>query len=99
MNKRKLSRLLVAARIELAPSGPAHFDSRVMRAVDREGKPAAASLFDQLALLFPRLALAAVVVIGLCVGSDYLLTSPDLPNLAEGVAQISDQWLFTGSDL
>ena len=53
------------------------------------------SVFDQLNLLFPRIAFAAVAVIVLCVAVDFGLTAAGMPGLGHGLSQISAQWLLT----
>lgn len=94
MNERKLNQLLNTVRNEPSPAPPADFDSDVMRAIRREPQVEAFSLWDQLNALFPRVATVAVVLIGIFIGSDFLLTFLNVPSLADGVGQISDQWLF-----
>ena len=94
MNEDKLKKLFAAARNESAPLPPADFVADMLRAVRREpeGRGAAAiSIFEQLNVLFPRLALAAAVVIVLCVAADFGFTSAGLPELDDGAAQLSAQ--------
>ncbi|HTY87554.1 MAG TPA: hypothetical protein VMB80_08825 [Candidatus Acidoferrum sp.] len=102
MNERKWNQLLTAARNETAPAPPQDFAADVVRAIRRAG-PAAASetlpLFDQLNLLFPRLAWAAAAIIGLSLAADWGLTAAGLPGLGDGVSQISAQWLLTPNGL
>ena len=102
MNNRKLSQLFVSARNETAPAPPEDFAADVLRAIRREppiAAPAARSVFDQLNLWFPRLALAASAVIVLCVAADYGLTMAGVPGLSDGVSQLSSQWLLTPTGL
>lgn len=102
MNKRKLNRLFELARNEPAPAPPEDFAADVLRAVRREPRGAMAealSIFDQLNLLFPRIALAAVAVIVLCVAVDFGLTAAGIPGLGDGLSQISAQWLLTPDEL
>jgi hypothetical protein len=80
MNENKLKRLFDSARKETAPAVPPDFAAGVLRAVRREPGPRAVapfSIFDQLNYLFPRLALAAVVVILLCALGNLLLPGAD----------------------
>ncbi len=102
MNNRKLRQLFASARRETAPAPPEDFAADVLRAIHRE-PPAAApetiSVFDQLNLWFPRLALAASAVIVLCVAADYGLTAVGMPSLSDGVSQLSSQWLLTPTGL
>jgi len=94
MNDDKLQKLFRSARNEPAPAGPENFDQRVVRAIRRDMPPAPATLFDQLGALFPRLALASLLVIGLCVALDFSLSALGQSDLESGIAQLSDQWLF-----
>jgi hypothetical protein len=74
------------------------FAGDVLHAVRREEQlslPETHSIFDQLNLLFPRFALAAVILIALGVATDFGLTAAGVPELADGVSQLSSQWLFT----
>ncbi len=98
MNEKKLKQLFAEARNETAPAPPPDFASDVRRANRRE--PAAKpkeplSIFDQLNLLFPRIALAAAAVIAVCIAADFGLTAAGLPDLGDGISQISAQWLLT----
>jgi hypothetical protein len=100
MNEQKLKKLFAAARNETAPAPSADFAADVLRAVRREKQIEAAETFsvsDQLNLLFPKLAWAAVAMIALCVATDFGLTAAGVPNLSDGVSQISSEWLFTGN--
>lgn len=97
MNESILEKIFKAARGETAPAPSAGFDARVMSALRRERTPESISVFDQLGLLFPRLAWAAVLVIALCVAADFSLAAVGLPDLTTGAAQLSDQWLFTAN--
>jgi len=98
MNKNKLNRLFELARNEPAPAPPDGFAADVLRAVYREPQATTletTSIFDQLNLLFPRIAFAAAAVIVLCVALDFGLTTAGMPGLDEGASQISAQWLLT----
>ena len=98
MNEKKLKQLFASARNETAPAPPEDFAADVARAIRRErpaGAPQTLSLFDQSNRLFPRLALAAVAVIVLCVAADYGMTAAGVPGLDDGMSQISAQWLLT----
>jgi len=78
------------------PATSAGFEADVMRAIRHEPVQAGqqtVSIFDQLNLLFPKLACAAVLVIGICVAGDYIASAYS-PSLTDGVAQLSDEWLF-----
>jgi hypothetical protein len=98
MNGQQLKKLFAAARDENAPAPSADFAADVLRAVRREkpiSAPEAFSIFDQLNLLFPKLALASAAMIALCVATDFGLTAAGVPNLSNGISQITSQWLFT----
>jgi hypothetical protein len=99
MNDRKLNQLFDAARRETPPSPAPGFDHRVLAALRREAPSAtgALSLLDQLGAWFPRLAWAATLVVALSVASDFSLRALGVPGLAEGVARMSEQWLFAGN--
>ncbi len=102
MNDRKLKQLFALARKETAPAPPADFAMDVLRAIRREpptAAPEVISIFDQLNLWFPRLALAASAVIVLCFALDYGLTAAGVPSLSDGVSQLSAQWLLTPTGL
>ena len=71
MNALKLQKLLVMARNRPAPEPTADFAAQVLRLIQREGGRAPLSLFDQLSLLFPRIAFAALLLIGLSVALDF----------------------------
>jgi hypothetical protein len=98
MNEQKIKKIFTAARNEAAPRPSEDFAGDVVRAVRRENPelpPTTDSIFDQLNLLFPRFALMAVAVIVLGIATDYGMTALGVPDLGDGVAQISSQWLFT----
>ena len=94
MNERKLQKLFTSARVEPPPPISPDLETRVMRELRREPRPERMRLFDQLDALFPRLALAAALVIGACVAAEVCLSSLAPMDLPEGVAQVSEQWLF-----
>jgi hypothetical protein len=98
MNDNKLKQLFESARRELPTVPPPDFSADVLRAVRREPQAKLKeqfSIFDQLNLLFPRIALAAAAVVILCVAADWGLTAAGLPDLGDGLSQISAQWLLT----
>jgi hypothetical protein len=97
MNEKKLKQLFASARNEPAPAPPEDFAADVLRAVRHEppaGVPQTLSLFDQLNLLFPRLVVASAAVIALCVAADLGLTAAGVPDLGDGISQISAQWFL-----
>ena len=102
MNENKLKQLFAAARKESAPAPPADFAADVLRAIRREPPPKREppfSVLDQLNFLFPRLALAAAALIGLCLAADFGLTAAGLPEVGAGAAQLTAQFLFDAEDL
>ena len=100
MNERKYKQLLAAARNQPAPLPPEEFAADVVRAIRRRGPaeaPAALCLRDQLNFLFPRLAWAAIAVIGLSLTTDWSLTAAGLPSLSDDLSQISAHWWLTSN--
>jgi len=95
MNERKRKQLFAAARGAPGPAPSAAFETNVMRAIRNEDPAETPSIFDALNRLFPRLAWAALAVIGLSVAADWGLTAAGLPGLGDGMTQISAQWLLT----
>jgi hypothetical protein len=94
MNRQKLQNLWNSARSGPVPAPTADFASQVMRAIRREAGPRELSVFDHLAGLFPRMALGAAAVIGLCATADICLSSFVQPDLSTGAVEVSEQWLF-----
>ena len=97
MNEKKIKKLFTAARQEPAPVGPPDFAATVLRAVRHE--PTAAvfrpfSVLEQLNFWFPRLALAAAVVIVLCAAANYWL-----PGAEDEVASFSTDQNINVEDL
>ena len=99
MNDRKIEKLFAAARRETAPEPPFTFARDTLTALRMERNRAtepAPTLFDQLGLLFPRLAWAAATVIVLCVAAEAWNASQGatLSNAAESV---KETWLFAAN--
>jgi hypothetical protein len=97
MNERKWKQLFAATRHEAAPAPSADFEAGVLRAIRGERRTEMLSIFDQLNLLFPRLAWAAAAIIALSVVADWGLTAAGVPGVGDGVSQISAQWLLTSN--
>jgi hypothetical protein len=98
--KRKLERLFRSARKEPVPQPSEDFVSNILREVGR-GVPTApmdrfgpVSISDQLAGLFPRLAMASLLAIALCAGADYCLANFVQRDFSASAAEISEEWLF-----
>jgi hypothetical protein len=99
MNETKLNQLFRAARKETPPGPAAGFENLVLAVLRHEPPPGALSWFDQLDALLPRLAVAVAVAVVVCLAVDFGLGALGVPNLTDGVVQISDQWLFTSTGL
>lgn len=100
MNKNKLKQLFASAQKESAPVPSLEFPADVLRGVRREPPPmpvGSLSVWENLNDLFPRLALAAVVVIVLCVAADWGLTAAGVPGVSDGTTQAVSQYLFNAS--
>jgi len=101
MNEQKLKRLFQAARNDAAPVPPADFAAEVLRAVHREPAcaPRSSSLFEQLNILFPRVALAAAAIIVASVAADFALTALGLPDFSDGATQAVSHVIFDTEEL
>ena len=95
MNDPKLKKLFELARKETPPAPPGNFELRVMAAVRREERATPLTWWDQLGALFPRLALAAVLLMAACLAADYYASTRHPASFAEDAAQYSDQALFS----
>ncbi len=97
MNERKWKQLFAVVRKEAAPAPSEDLAANVLRAI-RTGrsaeKPETLSIFDQLNLLFPRLAWTAAAIIAFSVAADWGLTAAGVPDVGDGVSQISAQWFL-----
>ena len=98
--KRKLDQLFQSARNAPPPQPSEDFAASVMREVGR-GVPTAPkvesemiSLFDYFGNLFPRLAMASVLMITLCIGADYCLSNFVQRDFSTSAAELSELWLF-----
>jgi hypothetical protein len=102
MNERKLKQLFASARKESGPAAPADFAEDVLHAVRGGPRPMRAnsfSVWEHLNGLFPRLALAAALVIVLCAAADWGLTAAGLPGVSDGAVQVTSQYFFNAEDL
>lgn len=102
MNEKKLKQLFEAARSESPPAPAEDFAAQVLRAVHREPPPSRAgpaSIWEHLNGLFPRVAVAAAVVIVSCVAADWAFTAAGLPGVSDGAVQVASQFLFNAGDL
>jgi hypothetical protein len=85
MNEHKLDKLFEVARKESPPAMPNDFGSRVAREIQREPVVRATALLDQLNRLFPRIAVAALLIIGVCALVEVVSDAPDLADTAADV--------------
>jgi hypothetical protein len=102
MKKLRLQQLFERARAEAAPVPPPDFAVVVLRAVRAEPPPRPAerlAVFGQLNQWFPRLAVAAVLLMLLCLAADAGLTAAGLPELGDGVSQAASQFVLAAEDL
>lgn len=91
MNEAKQKQLWKAARARPPVDAPSNFTAQVLRAIQRdECRSTTVSLSDQLSLLFPRLATAALLIIVTGLTFEFLVSDDLLTQLA----QASDQWLL-----
>ncbi|MDB6123808.1 MAG: hypothetical protein JWQ71_2801 [Pedosphaera sp.] len=98
MKEQKLQKLFDAARKEAAPIPPEDFDSRVAVALRREQQEVGPnSLWDQIGQLFPRLAFAVALVIGICLVVEFYNSTTYSASLSAEVNQLSEQWLFAAN--
>ena len=95
MNDAKLKKLFHAAQKEIAPEPSSAFSRTVVASIRRENQEPA-SLFDLLNQLFPKVAVASIIVIGVCFGSDLLLAEKDL-SLSTDIVEVAEQWLFAAN--
>lgn len=91
MNESKRKQLFAAVRGCAPVEVPSNFASRVTNAMTRsDGRRETPSVFDQLSSWFPRLAAAALLVIGVALIFEFFVGT----NLASELTQASDQWLL-----
>jgi hypothetical protein len=97
MKESKIQKLFEAARKEAAPEVNFTFSQSVISAIRRDARqPQTSSLFDQLGALFPRLALASVIIIGLCIATEFYFSSSAQTTSAE-VTQAAEEWLYASN--
>ncbi len=92
MNDKKLNHLFAAVRREKPPTAPEGFERRVMAEV-RPGL-AEPGIWAALQVHFALYAGTAVAIIVLCGVADFMLGQFHYPELADGVAQITANWLL-----
>lgn len=90
MNDQRLKQLFGAAKKEKSATPAEGFEQLVMRQIQCNPARRELTIPDVLGLWFPRLALAAVTVIAVCVVSQFVSTAP---SLTDSAAQLSIQEL------
>jgi hypothetical protein len=91
VNESKQKQLFEAVRGNPGVEAPSDFAMQVIGAIRREEtREREASLFEQLSVLFPRLATAALLVIAAGVVFEILFND----DLFSRLSQASDQWLL-----
>jgi hypothetical protein len=90
MNDHKLNQLFRVLKRSTPPAPAEGLDQLVMQRIRRNPARSEITLSDVLGRWFPRLALAAVAVIALCIAGDFAY-STNGPSLSESAAQLSIQ--------
>ena len=94
MKESRIKSLFEAVRKQSVPEAPSNFSATVIGAIRRDARRTGGfSLFDELGRLFPRIAFASIVVIGLCVAADMYFTETD-STLTDNVEQVANDWMF-----
>lgn len=97
MKEEKIKKLFQSAKNEPAPEPPFNFSQSVVSAIQREtNRLPVSTIFDQLGQLFPRLAWAVALVIGLCLATELYMTGKD-SGLSVSVEQVAGEWLFAAN--
>jgi hypothetical protein len=98
MNQRKLNKLFSAARSQPAAQPTEQFARHVLTAIRREPRQAPIGfLFDQLTLLFPRLAWAAALVIGFSLATELYFSVNGAASLTADLVELAEQWRFAAN--
>jgi len=94
-----LNHLFRAVQKASPPSPESGFENGVMVAIRHEPQAHANTglWFDELGALLPHLAWVTALAVALCAATDLGLGALGMPELADGVAQISEHWLFTAT--
>jgi hypothetical protein len=97
MNESKIKKLFQTAQKEVAPEAPLALSQTIVAKIRRDRREmATVSLFDLLNQLFPKVALASLLIIGACLAGDLLITEKS-SSISDDVTQITEQWLFAGN--
>lgn len=90
MKDHKLNQLFRALKRQTPPALPEGLDLLVMQQIRRNPARAQLTISDVLGRWFPRLAVAAVAIIALCIAGDFVYSTHG-PSLSESAAQLSIQ--------
>jgi hypothetical protein len=91
MKGTKQKQLFAATRAFAPVQASPNFPAQVLSAIQKsERAPAGVSLFEQLNMLFPRLAVAALVVITVALAFQVYAAG----DIANQLAEASDEWLL-----
>ena len=90
MKQHKLNQLFHALKRETPPAPPEGLDLLVMQQIRRNPTRAELTISDVLGRWRPRIALAAVAVIAVCLAGEFVY-STNGPSLSESAAQLSIQ--------
>ncbi|EEF59822.1 hypothetical protein [Pedosphaera parvula] len=98
MNDRKLKNLFEQARKEPSPRPTDGFEQNVIRALNRAETKVIEepSLWDQLGQMFPRMAVATLLIIGICMAAEFY--GPNSASLTSEAGQFTDQWFFADGE-
>lgn len=97
MKDPRIEKLFAAARQEAPPEGPAVFPQRVISAIRRDAAARhESSILDQLSVLFPPIAWASIIMIGLCVGAELYFSNTTATTSAD-VTKVAEEWLLASS--
>ena len=93
MRDAKINKLFTSAKRIEPPEASPGFPQNVLCALRRESQAVKASLLEQIGLLFPQLACAAMIIIAICIAAD-VYQSRDEATLSTEIQQLTDEWLF-----
>lgn len=88
-----MHQLFASARRLQPPEPSSDLEQGVLRAIAREARKPEAGVLEQIGSLFPQFAWAAIVIIGVCVATEFYELR-DEATLCSEVQQLADEWLF-----